>query len=158
LTQVSGRAGRSRVEGEVVIQTYNEKNFTLQKVLQNDYNGFYEREIFSRQSAGYPPFSRICLIETKDINNDRARNSSMDFHKELSGYKKYLEITPPVTALIARLKGQYRYHILVKSNKEKDPGGGILRKAVLDSFAAFNRKSRYKDVKVFFDVDPQNVM
>ncbi|HSP88123.1 MAG TPA: primosomal protein N', partial [Ignavibacteriaceae bacterium] len=106
LTQVSGRAGRSRVEGEVVIQTYNEKNFTLQKVLQNDYNGFYEREIFSRQSAGYPPFSRICLIETKDISNDRARNASMDFHKELSGYKKYLEITPPVTALIARLKGQ----------------------------------------------------
>jgi primosomal protein N' (replication factor Y) len=158
LTQVAGRAGRSKVEGEVVIQTFNEKNFTLQKVLNNDYAGFYEREIASRQSTGYPPFTRICLIETKDIDNDKARGAALDFHTELSVYKKYLQMTPPVTALIARLKGQFRYHILIKSSKENDPGGGILRKAVLDSFAEFNRKSRYRDVKLFFDVDPQSVM
>jgi primosomal protein N' (replication factor Y) (superfamily II helicase) len=158
LTQVSGRAGRSKVEGEVVIQTYNEKSFTLQKVLQNDYYGFYEREIKSRQSAGYPPFSRVCLIETKDMDNDRARNAAFDFHKELRAYKKYLQVTPASTALIARLKGQFRYHILVKSNKEADPGGRILRKAVFDSFVEFNRKSRYRDVKIFFDMDPQSVM
>jgi primosomal protein N' (replication factor Y) len=158
LTQVSGRAGRSRVEGEVIIQTFNEKSFTLQKVLQNDYTGFYEKEIANRQNMGYPPFTRICLIETKDMDNDKARNASFDFHKELSVYKKYLQITPASTALIARLKGQYRYHILVKSNKETDPGGGILRKAILDSFVEFNRKSRFRDVKIFFDVDPQSVM
>ena len=158
LTQVSGRAGRSKVEGEVVIQTFNEKSFTLQKVLQNDYTGFYEREVVSRQNAGYPPFTRICLIETKDMDNDKARGAAFEFHKELIAFKKYLQITPPVTALIARLKGQFRYHILIKSSKEKDPGGGILRKAVLDSFVEFNRKSRYRDVKLFFDVDPQSVM
>jgi len=44
LTQVSGRAGRSKVAGEVIIQTYNEKHFVLQKVLENDYKGFYEKE------------------------------------------------------------------------------------------------------------------
>ncbi len=158
LTQVSGRAGRSKVEGEVVIQTYNERSFTLQKVLLNDYYGFYDREIKNRQSAGYPPFSRVCLIETKDMDNDKARGAAFDFHKELSAYKKYLQVTPASAALIARLKGQYRYHILVKSNKENDPGGGILRKAVFDSFVEFNRKSRYRDVKILFDVDPQSVM
>jgi len=158
LTQVSGRAGRSKVEGEVVIQTFNEKSFTLQKVLQNDYAGFYEREVMNRERMGYPPFTRICLIETKDIDNDKAKGASVEFHKELSAYKKYLEITPPSHALIARLKGQYRYHILIKSSKEKDPGGGILRKAVLDSFVEFNRKSRFRDIKIIFDVDPQSVM
>ena len=106
----------------------------------------------------YPPFTRICLIETKDIDNDKAKGAAVDFHKELIAYKKYLQITPVSTALIARLKGQYRYHILVKSSKEKDPGGGILRKAVLDSFIEFNRKSRFRDVKLIFDVDPQSVM
>ena len=158
LTQVSGRAGRSKVEGEVIIQTFNEKSFTLQKVLQNDYTGFYEREIMNREKMSYPPFTRICLIETKDIDNNRAKGASVEFHKELSAYKKYLEITPPSPALISRLKGQYRYHILVKSRKEKDPGGGILRKAILDSFVEFNHKSRFRDVKIIFDVDPQSVI
>ncbi len=120
--------------------------------------GFYEREVTNRERMGYPPFTRICLIETKDIDNEKARGASVEFHKELSAFKKYLEITPPSHALIARLKGQYRYHILVKSSKEKDPGGGILRKAVLDSFVEFNRKSRFRDAKIIFDVDPQSVM
>ncbi|RPI75534.1 MAG: primosomal protein N', partial [Ignavibacteriales bacterium] len=158
LTQVSGRAGRSSIEGEVVIQTFNEKSFTLQRVLQNDYQGFYEREIASRQGSGYPPFTRVCLIETKDTDNDKARGAALDFHKELSAYKKYLNVTPASPALIARLKGQFRYHILIKSSKETDPGGRVLRKAVMDSFVEFNRKSRYRDVKLFFDVDPQSVM
>lgn len=158
LTQVAGRAGRSKVKGEVVIQTFNEKSFTLQKVLQNDFYGFYEREIINRQNSGYPPFTRIILIETKDPDNDKARGAAFDLFKELSLYKNYIQITPPSAALIARLKGQYRYHILVKSSKEKDAGGKIMRKAVIDSFIEFNRKSRYRDVKVFFDVDPQSVM
>jgi primosomal protein N' (replication factor Y) len=158
LTQVAGRAGRSKVKGEVVIQTFNEKSFTLQKVLQSDFYGFYEREIKNRQNSGYPPFTRIILIETKDPDNDKARGAAYDYFKELSGYKNYIQLTPPSNALIARLKGQYRYHILVKSSKEKDAGGKIMRKAVIDSFIEFNRKSRYRDVKVYFDVDPQSVM
>ena len=112
----------------------------------------------NREKMSYPPFTRICLIETKDIDNNRAKGASVEFHKELSAYKKYLEITPPSPALISRLKGQYRYHILVKSRKEKDPGGGILRKAILDSFVEFNHKSRFRDVKIIFDVDPQSVI
>jgi len=69
-----------------------------------------------------------------------------------------LKITPPSTALIARLKGNYRFQILIKSSREIDPGGGILRKAVLDSFVEFNKKSRFKAVNLFYDVDPQSIM
>jgi hypothetical protein len=46
----------------------------------------------------------------------------------------------------------------VKSLKEKDAGGAILRKAIFESFVAFNKKSRYRDVKLFYDVDPQSIM
>ena len=158
LTQVSGRAGRSKTPGEVIIQTQNEKHFALQMVLKNDYYGFYNKEIIDRQKMDYPPFTRIALIEAKDLSEKRARGAIYDFYNELRRYNKWLKISQPAYAVISRLKGFYRFHILMKSFKESDPGGGILRKAILDSFVEFNKKSRYKDVKLFFDIDPQSVM
>jgi len=158
LTQVSGRAGRSNVAGEVIIQTHNERHFTLQKVVFHDYKGFYEKEIKDREKMEYPPFSRICLVETRDPDEEKAHGAMKDFFDELQAYKKYLDIKPPTTALIARLKGNYRFHLMIKSFKDKDPGGKILRQAVLNSFIEFNRKSRYRDVKLIYDVDPQSIM
>jgi primosomal protein N' (replication factor Y) len=158
LTQVAGRAGRSRVEGEVIIQTQNEKHFALQKVLHNDYEGFYQKEISDREKLGYPPFVRLCLIETKDVEEEKAKGAINDFYNELKAYKKWLSITQPSYAMIARLKGNYRFQILIKSYREADPGGKILRQAVINSFVEFNRKSRYRDVKLIYDVDPQSLM
>jgi primosomal protein N' (replication factor Y) len=157
LTQVSGRAGRSKTAGEVIIQTQNERRFALQKVLKNDYYGFYEKEIIDREKMGFPPFSRLCLIETKDLDIKKAEGAINDFYKELLPYKKWLKITPPSSAILARLKGFYRFHILIKSLKKTDPGGKILNRAVLEAFVNFNRKSRFKEVKLFYDVDPQNI-
>lgn len=158
LTQVAGRSGRSQIEGEVIIQTENEKRFALQKVLMNDYDGFYQKEIVDREKLGYPPFTRICLIETKDEDEQKAKGAILDFYKELLRYKTYLKITPPSPAIIAKLKGSYRYHLLVKSSKETDPGGKVLQKALFDSYAEFNRKSRYRNIRLIFDVDPQSVL
>ena len=158
LTQVSGRAGRSKVPGEVIIQTQNEKHFTLQMVLKNDYLGFYNKEAADRKKLGYPPFTRIALIETKDQSEKKARGAIYDFYSELIRYKKWLKISAPAYAVIARLKGYYRFHILIKSNKKDDPGGAILREVILKSFIKFNRKSRYKDVKLIYDIDPQSIM
>lgn len=158
LTQVSGRAGRSEIPGEVIIQTQNEKHFTLQMVLKNDYKGFFSNETTQREKLGYPPFTHIALIETKDQSEKKAKGAIYDFFTELSAYKKWLDISTPASAVIARLKGQYRFHLLIKSKKENDPGGAVLRKAILESFMKFNQKSRYKDVKLFYDVDPQSIM
>jgi primosomal protein N' (replication factor Y) len=158
LTQVSGRAGRSKVEGEVIIQTYNEKHFVLQKVLENDYSAFYKKELEDRKQMGYPPFTRIALIETKDDSIERAKGAAYEFYKEIIKYKNYLKISDPTTAIIFKLMGNFRYHILIKSFKEKDPGGAILRKAILDSYSEFIKKSRYRDVKLFYDVDPQSII
>ena len=158
LTQVSGRAGRSKNPGEVIIQTLNEKHFALQMVLNNNYKGFYEKEIIDREKMGFPPFTRIALIEAKDQSNEKAKGAATGFYNELKKYSKWLKISSPTPAIISRLKGQYRYQILIKSSKETDPGGKIIRKAILDSYAEFNRKSRYKDVRLIYDVDPQSLI
>jgi primosomal protein N' (replication factor Y) len=158
LTQVSGRAGRSAAEGEVLIQTQNQKHFVLQKVLFNDYEGFYNKEIMLRESNGYPPFTRICLIETKDEKEERARGAANDFYKFLTRYNKTLQISPPTEAIIAKLKGQYRYQIIIKSFRKKDPSGSKLRTAVLNSYINMNQKSRYRDVRLIIDIDPQSII
>jgi primosomal protein N' (replication factor Y) len=158
LTQVAGRAGRSQIEGEVIIQTQNENRFALQKVLLTDYDGFYQKEIVDREKMGYPPFTRICLVETKDEDDNKAKGAITDYYKELLAYKKYLKITPPSPAIISKLKGSYRYHLLIKCDKEADPGGKVLHKALFSAFAEFSRKSRYRNIRLFYDVDPQSVV
>jgi primosomal protein N' (replication factor Y) len=158
LTQVSGRSGRSKTPGEVIIQTRNEKHFALQMVLKNDYFGFYNKELADRKKLGYPPFTRLALIEAKDQSEKKARGAIKDYYNQLMRYKKWLQISEPAYAVIARIKGNYRFHILIKSSKEADPGGGILHKAILDSFVEFNKSSRYKDVNLFYEIDPQSIM
>ncbi|MDZ7764512.1 MAG: primosomal protein N' [Melioribacteraceae bacterium] len=158
LTQVSGRAGRSKNPGQVLIQTANKKNFVLQKVLQNDYDGFYKTEIGLRKQGGYPPFTRLCLIETKDKNDNRSLNAIKQFFDILKKKNKGLILNPPNEAIIHKLKGEYRYHLIVKSKRETDPNGRLLRETVLNTYVEFNRVSRFRDVKLIIDIDPQGLL
>jgi primosomal protein N' (replication factor Y) len=158
LTQVSGRSGRSDKEGEVVIQTQNQKHFVLQKILANDYMGFYEREIGLRQQGEYPPFIHIGLIEMKDEKEKHVREAINEFYSYLQKYWKGLKITPPTEAIVYKIKGSYRFQILLKSLKKNDPSGKLLRSAILNTFVEFNQKSRYRDVKLIIDIDPQSII
>jgi primosomal protein N' (replication factor Y) len=158
LTQVAGRSGRSEKEGEVIIQTQNQKHFVLQKVLMNDYKGFYEKEIMLREQGEYPPFTRIGLIEMKDEKEDRVRAGIREFFNYLRKYGKGLKMTPPTEAIIYKIKGNYRFQILVKSHKKFDPSGKQLRNAILNSFVEFNQKSRFRDIKLIIDIDPQSII
>ncbi len=156
LTQVSGRAGRNEKEGEVIIQTQNKSHFVLQKVVANDYSGFYESEIKLREESGYPPFTRICSVETKDDSENKARGALNDFYNLLLKKEASISISIPQPAMIARLKGKYRYKLIIKSNKSADPSGKYLRKAVLEASIEYNQKSKFSDIKLIIDMDPQS--
>ncbi|MDP3582001.1 MAG: primosomal protein N', partial [Ignavibacteria bacterium] len=158
LTQVAGRAGRSEKEGEVIIQTQNQKHFVLQKVLASDYKAFYQREIVLREQGEYPPFTKIGLIEVKDEKEDKSRGAIRDLFEILKRESKGLKLTPPTEAIIYKIKGFYRWQILIKSSKKFDPSGKVLRTALLNSMIEFNQKSRYRDVKLIIDVDPQSII
>jgi primosomal protein N' (replication factor Y) (superfamily II helicase) len=158
LTQVSGRAGRSEKEGEVIIQTQNSKNFVLQKVVENDYKGFYEKEISLRKQGEYPPFTRIGFVEIKDENEDRARAAIKEFAKYLGSRGRGFNISPPTEAVIYKIKGSYRFQIIIKSSRKTDPSGKIMRSAILNSYVEFNQKTKFRDVKVIIDIDPQSIL
>ena len=158
LTQVAGRSGRSKEEGEVLIQTQNHKSFVLQKVLDNNYNAFYQNEILLRQQNQYPPFSRIAMVEVKNEDEQKAKQAVNDFYRRLMMFADRLQILPPNEAIISKIKGIYRFQIMIKSLKKTDPNGKILRNALMNANSDYNQKSRFRDVKIYFDVDPQSVM
>ncbi|MGK9368289.1 primosomal protein N' [Melioribacter sp. Ez-97] len=158
LTQVSGRAGRSDKKGEVIIQTQNSKNFIFRKVIENDYYGFYDEELKLRRKGEYPPFTRIALVEIKDKNERKARAAANDFHKYLTKHKKVVNISPPNEAIIYKIKGFYRYQILVRSFRNLDPAGRLLRTALFDALTEFNRLSRHKNITLIVDIDPQSIL
>ena len=158
LTQVAGRAGRSSKKGEVIIQTQNHRNFVLQKVITNDYHGFYEREIKLRELNGYPPFTRLCLIESKSKNQREAFTVIKAIFELLIKEPAPLLISSPHEAVIFKIKGEYRYHLLIKSNKLKDPAGKKLRGAIENVLTKMKNESIFNKVKISIDIDPQSVM
>jgi len=158
LTQVAGRSGRSQEEGEVIIQTKNHKNFILQKVLENNYHEFYLNEIMLRQNSQYPPFSRLALVEINNEDDQKAKQAINDFHRRLVKFGDRLQILAPNEAVILKIKRIYRYQIMIKSLRKIDPNGSILRTALMNAYRDYNERSRFRDVKIYFDVDPQSIM
>ena len=71
LEQVSGRAGRTGSQGEVMIQTFDPKNSLYQHLIQHDYQGLYEEQIAERKAFGFPPYHRMIMLTLKHRDMQR---------------------------------------------------------------------------------------
>jgi len=155
LTQVAGRSGRKGKQGEVIIQTYSPENHSIVFARQHDYLRFFAREVHDRQELGYPPFSRIIAIEFKGPHENEVKKTAVHFANEF-GPSTYYQVLGPSPAPIAKLKGEYRFHIIFKYDRQKDPNGERIRSEiwkVMDRFRHF-RRSR---VQIIIDVDPMDL-
>jgi len=122
LCQVGGRAGRGESPGRVVVQTMNPSHYALVSARTNDYESFYAREVMLRESLGYPPFTYLALLRVQGNRKESAESAARRLGrgmKELKGGGpsdfSRIRILGPVEAPIARMKGKYRWHILLKS-------------------------------------------
>ena len=118
LTQVCGRAGRGDIPGRAVVQTYQPKNSTIEFAKTHDYIGFYENEIKFRKRLNYPPFCDIISIlvqgKTEDIVKSEI-SSVFEFVKNSDdNHNNIIKLAHPMPAPIQRIKGDYRYRILIK--------------------------------------------
>lgn len=128
LTQVSGRAGRDKDPGEVVMQTYVPDHPVLKFARVQDYPGFYQYEIAQRKKCLYPPFSlfiRLLLsAEDEDALIERGKEYAKALEADLRAALKEegqgdLLLLLAAPAPIARIAGQSRYQILVKLLRTK---------------------------------------
>jgi len=83
ITQVSGRAGRGDVEGEVFVQAFAPFHPAIQYARRHDFVGFYEQEIGFREQLKYPPVSRVALLTLKGRNEDKVKFSADHLKREL---------------------------------------------------------------------------
>ena len=156
LTQVAGRAGRGDHPGEVIIQTYFPNHYSLKHARMQDYESFYEREIRFRRRFRYPPFTALANLvirgtrenQTQDIAEDLAR-SLVEIRNTLSDTRR-LRILGPAPAAVFRVKGEYRFQVLLKTTSRKE-----LNQVVSKALAKLPSSHRKR---VIVDVDPVNLL
>lgn len=160
LTQVAGRAGRSTLAGEVVIQTFQSRHYSLQHVLTHDFKGFYAEEKTFRGELHYPPYSRLVLVEFKGKQEPEVMRHAMKFAELLKRLNHEYLTLGPASAAITRLKGFFRWHIVIKGMKSKDPSGHKLHEALRQTLAEYGKTvhGTNRSVRVTIDVDPQGMM
>jgi len=159
LTQVSGRSGRSEKAGVVLIQTNHSEFYVFENVKNHDYEKFYEKEIIVRRQLNYPPFSRLVIIESRSTDKNLCESKIKEIYNLITALdrEKILDTFPPNPPLFSKLKDRYRFHLLIKSSKEKDPKGSFLRK-ILREVKSYVNSNVPKKVMITIDVDAVNLL
>jgi primosomal protein N' (replication factor Y) len=154
---VAGRAGRSTLQGEVIIQTHQPHHYALQHVVDHDFRMFVAQELQDRKELDYPPFSRLVLIEAKGTREDQVQEEADRFSKLLRGTNGAFIVLGPSPAVIAKIRKQYRWHIIIKNKKANDPSGSHLRQALRRALNIFEQKPQ-RNVRLIIDVDPVGLL
>lgn len=118
LTQVSGRAGRGKFPGRVILQTHNTDLPALALAKEQDYQSFIDQELASRRDFEYPPYSQLIRILASGTNSEQVESALEQIAEEMSNYLEEFEevkILGPAACLIERIKGMYRQHIIIKN-------------------------------------------
>jgi primosomal protein N' (replication factor Y) len=162
LTQVAGRAGRSQLAGEVIIQSLQPTHYALEYVRTHNYKAFYEKELQHRNQLYYPPLSRLVLIEFSGQDESITTKYSRiyrDILKRWQGIEDY-HILGPSEAAIPKLRGQFRKHLLIKILKSKDPSGTHLRNLIRQTNIEYELQvpEWHSQIEMTFDVDPQGLL
>ena len=152
MEQVSGRAGRKKEQGKVLLQAVNVKHPVLEWVKQHNYEKFYESEIETRKEFNYPPFSRIVKLILKhkqsDLVNEAAEKLAFLLRQDFQPY-----IIGPASPIVARLRNLFIKDILIKLPKETGKSLAF-KKAISNHINLMLSEKKFKSVQVIADVDP----
>ena len=158
LVQVAGRSGRGKQRGEVLVQTCTPEHPAVAAVAATDLDAgeraFRKRELAERRDAGYPPFTRLVtlLVDGPDEGEvEQAATALAERARALAG-ERDISVLGPAPQALARLRGRYRWHVLLKS-----AAGAPLREIAAALVAESDRAGR-KKTRLIADVDPIEVL
>lgn len=156
ITQVAGRAGRGDTPGTVVIQTFSPDHYAIHAAATHDMNGFYKEETSFRKELGYPPFARLISIKIRGSSEAGTAKAAEKLGRisddELREWKG-ITVLGPSQAPIYKIRGKYRWHMLVKG---KD--SGKLHSFVRALLLKAGGRSGLRGAEVQVDVDPLSMV
>lgn len=153
ITQVSGRAGRDKKPGKVVLQTYTPGHYVYKFAVRGDYKGFFEKEANLREVTKYPPFSdiiRILVTSSSEAKASEALKAIYDDVSQLRGkMSDIFYYLGAMRAPLKRLQSKYRMQILMRLAPDSDD-------ALQGTYAAMDRV-KSSDVSIFVEINPSNL-
>ena len=150
LLQVAGRAGRTKEQGRVLIQTYNPYHTILQQVSVNGYQEMYRVQTQERYDFKYPPFYRTIKITFKDRSLQKVESGAQWYAMAL---KQHLQdnVLGPEAPAVARVRNQYITGVLVKIPKNKSLQN--TKNYIASVQRSFNAAKQFSSIRLTIDVD-----
>lgn len=154
LTQVSGRAGRGKRAGDVLVQTRFPQDPVFAMIVSHDYEGFMQRERDERKNAGFPPYAHLALLRAESVRQEQALGFLHSARRQANAVlsqasDKIVELMDPVPSPMQRRAGRYRAQLLVRA----------MQRAPLHNFLSpwidsIEQNSDSRRVRWSIDVDP----
>ncbi len=149
ITQAAGRAGRGDKKGKVIIQSYQPESYVMEKIMKNDYEGFYNSEIEMRKILGYPPFSKIINIGISSSKEEKLEKIAKRLFNAVK--RDYVEIYGPNKSLVYKVKDRYRENIFIKGSKKNID---YYKKELEKILTEFDDEG----CRIVVDIDPVNLI
>lgn len=120
LHQVAGRSGREERRGRVLVQTYNSEHPVMQALVQQDRGQFFALESDQRMIHGFPPYGRLASLILSGKKEDEVQKAARLLAQKFPLTEK-AELLGPVPAPLSFLRGNYRWRLLLKTDKHFPP-------------------------------------
>ena len=151
LEQVSGRAGRTGSQGEVMIQTFDPKNSLYQHLIQHDYQGLYAEQIAERKAFGFPPFHRMIMLTLKHRDIGRLDTASSLLQQRLQ-QAFGTRVSGVILPSIARTQNMYVRQI--RLTIEASANIARAKEMVCEQIMFVQQQTTCKGTIILPDVDP----
>ena len=151
LTQVAGRAGRGKNNGDVIIQTYNPDNFAIECSKLQNYKMFYDEEIKFRELLKYPPFCDIIKIEINDMSRNQTAKTAMQIYDSLIRQNEdgKMAIYKPMPSPIDKIKDRYRWRIVARCR---------FSNTIIDRVNNSIKDIKNVSTRIIIDINPNSMM
>jgi primosomal protein N' (replication factor Y) len=155
LTQVAGRAGRGEKAGRVIIQTYEDNNYSIKAAKLQNYLMFYNEEIQYREIFKYPPFTHLMNIVIYGKEKQKVIENAAKIYNVVKNtinkfeIKSYNKVLGPSSAPLEKIKNNYRWQIIIKNEDRNN----LLKIADVVGLIKYD-----DDIKIAMDIDPINML